>query len=172
MINQLVISDTTIFWKFLAAKIPCPKNGTIIVHPPPSFPFPTCLCVSRLDASPRSLWNKIKVRSPVLERSVSQHSMPSCAEDLGVLFQNLRCPERSVTYKLIKMSSSGGGEEQGVGHESSSLRTYPKLPVWVVEDHHDVSQMPVSKWFRRSSLMRGVVKLGSSSKEFAGLVCY
>uniref|UniRef100_A0A8C5SED3 Uncharacterized protein n=1 Tax=Laticauda laticaudata TaxID=8630 RepID=A0A8C5SED3_LATLA len=37
--------------------------------------------------------------------------------------------------------SSGGGEEQSVGHESSggsSLRTYPKLPVWVVEDHHDV----------------------------------
>uniref|UniRef100_A0A8C6XL30 Uncharacterized protein n=1 Tax=Naja naja TaxID=35670 RepID=A0A8C6XL30_NAJNA len=42
------------------------------------------------------------------------------------------------------MSSGGGGggvEEQSVGHESSggsSLRTYPKLPVWVVEDHHDV----------------------------------
>ncbi|XP_070603224.1 UPF0489 protein C5orf22 homolog [Erythrolamprus reginae] len=36
---------------------------------------------------------------------------------------------------------SSGGEEQSVGHESnggSSLRTYPKLPVWVVEDHHDV----------------------------------
>ncbi|KAM3840353.1 UPF0489 protein C5orf22 homolog isoform 2-T2 [Vipera latastei] len=42
------------------------------------------------------------------------------------------------------MSSGGGsgrGKEQSVGHESSagsSLRTYPKLPVWVVEDHHDV----------------------------------
>ncbi|XP_007439882.1 UPF0489 protein C5orf22 homolog [Python bivittatus] len=38
------------------------------------------------------------------------------------------------------MSSLGGGE-QSVGQESSagsSLRTYPKLPVWVVEDHHEV----------------------------------
>ncbi|XP_063154846.1 UPF0489 protein C5orf22 homolog [Candoia aspera] len=36
--------------------------------------------------------------------------------------------------------SSGGGE-QSVGPASgagSSLRTYPKLPVWVVEDHHEV----------------------------------
>ncbi|XP_060098995.1 UPF0489 protein C5orf22 homolog [Heteronotia binoei] len=32
----------------------------------------------------------------------------------------------------------GGGGEPGVSSGTSPLRAYPELPVWVVEDHHDV----------------------------------